>query len=35
MTVRDDIKWNVCTTQIPTINNSTYTLTVQDDPNDH
>ena len=35
MTVRDDIKWSVCNTRIPTTNNSTYTLTVQDDPNDH
>ena len=35
MTVRDDITWSVCNNRITTTNNSTYTLTVQDDPNDH
>ena len=34
MTARDEIKWSVCTNQIPTTN-SLVTLTVQDDPNDH
>ena len=35
LTARDEILWNVCSTIIPTTNTNTYTLTVQDDPNDH